>query len=104
MPSSPDPLLEWRSPTRITHHANRTNEQQTSDIGIALRGDPAQPLLAASGVLSRRQTKPSGEVAAGAESLQIWYRRGNGGGGDRSDPGDGGQTLAREVRSMPMPD
>lgn len=55
---APDPLLQWRSPTGITHHANCANEQKASDIAITLLGDPAEPLFAAGGVLSRRQTKP----------------------------------------------
>jgi hypothetical protein len=61
----------------------------------------AQARFAASGVLSRHETAPCGELPATVERAGLRDSRRNGGGGDWPDAGDGRQALATVESSRP---
>jgi len=50
---------------------SRPEHEQSPEIGIALFGDPAEPVLSAARVLSRNQAEPGRKVAAGSKRRRI---------------------------------
>ena len=79
----------------------RSEDEQASQIRIALFGNPAEPFLSAAGVLSRNQTEPRREVATGAEHRGIGNMRGERRADQRADAWDGLERLRRRARPLP---
>src|SRR4029077_9420575 len=76
-------------------------DEQPSQISIALLGDPAEVLLAASGMLLGNQSDPGRQASSGRELLPISHFSDQGGGDDRTNTGDLLEPLAFFARAMP---
>ena len=63
--------------------------------------DHAKPLFAGRGMVLGREPQPSCKVAAGSEGAWIGHLHDQQGGGNRADPGDLHQALARFVLPLP---
>jgi hypothetical protein len=79
----------------------RSEDEEASQIGIALLGNLAQPFLSTAGVLSRNQTQPRREVSTRAEHGGIGNMRRQGGANQPADAGDGLERLSRSALSLP---
>ena len=76
------------------NHRRGTEDQQPADLPVARFGDPTKPGLSASGILSRHQTEPGGEVPCTFEHADISDSRRDQRRGDRTDTGDRGQAAS----------
>lgn len=77
------------------------NDKQSTDIGIALLADPAEPIPSSGRVLSRHEAKPSRELQAGFEQGGVCHGCNDRAGCDRTDSGDRLQTQALFIRAVP---
>jgi hypothetical protein len=83
------PGSQWIGPFVEPPQARRRSEdEEASQIGIALLGNLAQPFLSTAGVLSRNQTQPRREVSTRAEHGGIGNMRRQGGANQPADAGD----------------
>ena len=64
----------------------RADDQQASDVAIALPTDPAHALLTAGRALPRDEAQPSGKLTAGAEDRRVGHGGDNRGRDHRPDP------------------
>lgn len=55
----------------VTDDGERADNQQLAQVSVALLGDAAEPLIAATGVLLRHESDPGREVATGLEGMRI---------------------------------
>src|ERR1700733_4496182 len=82
------PGSQWIGPFVEPPQARRRSEdEEASQIGIALLGNPAQPFLSTAGVLSRNQTQPRREVSPRAAHGGIGHMRPQGGANTPADAG-----------------
>src|SRR5262245_64023469 len=72
----------------VSNDGHGTGDQQPPQIAIALLGDAAEPLLAASRMLLRHQADPGGKVASRAKRLPVADLGDQRGGHNRTNAGD----------------
>src|SRR3989441_10054831 len=84
---------------RRVQHRTCALHEQVSEIGIAALADVAEAGLAASGVLTRHQADPGGELPAVLEFACVAYGGDDGQGGGGPDAADLHQALRRLAES-----
>ncbi len=72
-----------------------------AQVAVAHLGDPAQPVLAAAGVLAWHEAEPSGELSSGSERPRIAHGGRYSRCRDEADPGDGFEPLAFRAAAVP---
>src|SRR5438105_5569623 len=78
----------------LLDHRGGAEHQQPAQTLVTLPADFAEPLLAAGGVLARRDADPRRKVPGRAKGLRIGHPEGKADAADRPDTGDGGPALA----------
>src|SRR5215470_2017839 len=76
------------------------DDENASQIAVALLGDRTELLLAPGRILSRHQPNPSREVTTRSEDLRVRDRGNNGGRAHQTNPRDAPEPLACFVRAM----
>src|SRR5512137_1810895 len=89
---------------RIADDGHRAGDEQPAQVSIALLGDAAESVLAASRVLLGHQPDPGGKIASRSERLPVADLGNQRGGDDRADARDLLQPPARLARAMPGQD
>jgi hypothetical protein len=69
-------------------NGGRANDQQSSNVWVALFGDAARAFFPATRMLSRNEAEPRGKLAAGGEDACVSYRCSDCPRNDWADPGD----------------
>lgn len=85
--------------TPAAQNVRCAEDQQASQVAIALFADRSQPLLAAAGFLSRRKAKPGGEVPGRTEPRWVGDHRQQCACNDRFDTRNGRQPTSSLVRT-----
>src|SRR5215472_11330982 len=78
----------------------RPDHKNTPQVAITLLGDRSKLLLAASRILSRYESNPSGKITPRPECLRIGDSGGNSTRANDADPVDALQSLARLIGAM----
>jgi hypothetical protein len=76
-------------------------DKQSTDTGITLLADPADPILSSGRVPVRCEVKLSCELPAGFEQGGDYDRCNDRAGGDWTDAGDRFQSPAQFIRTVP---
>jgi hypothetical protein len=77
----------------------RSDDENASEILVALLGDRPELLLAPGGILSRHQPDPSREIAPRPKNRRVRHGRRDRGRPDDTDAWDGLEPLARFIRA-----
>ena len=89
---------------RVLHGATqdgmRADDENTSQIAVALLGDRSKLLLAPGRILSRHQPNPSRKIASRPKNRRVCHSRRDRGRPDDADARDGLKPLARLVRAV----
>ena len=83
-----------------SYYRMRTDDQDATQIAIALFGDRPKFLFAAGRILSRHKSQPGRKITTRPERLQIGNDGGDGGCTQNADAGNGLEPLARIARAM----
>src|SRR6266536_859969 len=85
---------------RVAQDRMSANDENASQIAVALLGDRPELLLAAGRILARHEPNPGREIAPRPECRRVRDRRRDRGRPDETDTGDGLQPLACLVPPM----